>query len=147
MCCAAQPPQRPNQRQIGAARSGAAFNVSMSSARLPSNLTSVRSPGRAKGTIAPLAATPCPLASSATIETCSSRSVMACGDEEFSRPGAAEDRRRDQADHGPALRFDRRAHSGARAHERRFASDPALDEIGPVEFELRLDEADQPRLL
>ena len=29
MCCAAQPPQRPNQRQIGSARSGAAFSVSI----------------------------------------------------------------------------------------------------------------------
>ena len=35
MCCAAQPPQRPYQRQIGSARSGAALSVSIRSARLP----------------------------------------------------------------------------------------------------------------
>src|SRR6185312_13623358 len=143
MCCAAQPPQRPNQGQIGAARPDAAFSVSTSSARLPS-LTSARSPGRAKGTIVPSTATPWPSASRATIATSSSGSAMARGDEEFARPRAAGDRRGDEAEHGPAISFDRRAHTDAGALERRFSPDPALDEIAPFEFELRLDEADEP---
>src|ERR1700722_1203869 len=142
MCWATQPPQVPNQGQIGSARSGERFSVSTSSARLPSNLTSVRSPGRAPGTIAPLAAIPCPCASSATIETSSSGSAMARGDQKFPRPGTAEDRRRDEAEYCPALRFDRGAHSVARALKRRFALDPALDEFVPAKLELRLDEAD-----
>src|SRR5271154_3817885 len=89
MCCAAQPPQRPYQGQIGLARSGAALSVSISSARLPASLASTRSPGSAPGTIAPLAATPSPCASSATIESSSSGSAMAGGDQEFPRPRAA----------------------------------------------------------
>ena len=68
-------------------------------------------------------------------------------DEEFARPGAAEDRRRYQAEHRPALCFDRGAHGVACAIERRFARDPALDEIGRSELELRLDQADEPRPL
>src|SRR6185437_7014041 len=144
MCCAAQPPQRPNHGQIGAARAVAAFIVSTSSACFPSRLTSVRSPGRPKGMLVPSAATPWPSASSATIETSSSGSAMTRGDEEFPRARAPEDRRGDQAERGPALRFDRRAHGRAGALERRFAPDPALDEIARPEFELRLDEADDP---
>ena len=35
MCCAAQPPQAPNQRQNGAARSGLGLRISTSSARRP----------------------------------------------------------------------------------------------------------------
>ena len=42
------------------------------------------------------------------------------------------------------LRFDRGAHAVACALERRFACDPAFDEIGAVELELRLDQADEP---
>ena len=147
MCCAAQPPQRPYQGQIGLARSGAALSVSTSSARLPASLTSARSPGSAPGTLLPFAATPWPCASSATIESSSTGSAMAGGDQEFPRSAAAEDRRRNEAERRPALRFDRGAHSGARACERRFASDPALDDVGPSELELRLDEADEPRRL
>ena len=37
------------------------------------------------------------------------------------------------------------AHAVARALERRFARDPAFDEIAAVELELWLDEADEPR--
>ena len=44
-------------------------------------------------------------------------------------------------------RFDRRAHALARALERRLVLNPPFDEIAPAEFELRLDEADQPRPL
>src|SRR5689334_20693605 len=142
MCCAAQPPQRPNHGQIGAARSGAAFSVSTSSARLASRLTSVRSPGSAKGTLVPSAATPWPSASSATIETSSSDSTMAGGDQKFPRARAAQDWRGDEAEHAPALRFDRRAHGGAGALERSFVSDPSLDQIAPAKLELRLHEAD-----
>ena len=43
--------------------------------------------------------------------------------------------------------FDRRAHALARALERRLVFNPPFDEIAPAEFELRLDEADQPRPL
>src|ERR1700735_1197594 len=142
MCCATQPPQVPNQGQIGAPRSGEGSSVSISSARLPSSLTRARSPGRVPGTIAPLAVSPCPCASSATIETSSSGSAMARGDQKFPRPCAAEDRRRDEAEHCPALRFDRGAHSVARPLKRRFTPDPALDEFAPAELELRLDKAD-----
>src|SRR5580692_6192486 len=144
MCCAAQPPQVPNQRQIGVARSGVGFSVSTSSARLPSILTSVRSPGRAPGTIAPLAVSPCPCASSTTIETFWSGSAMARRDQKFPRPGAAKDRRRHETEHRPALGFDRGAHAVACALERRFACHPAFDEIGAIKLELWLDEADEP---
>src|ERR1700729_2082076 len=144
MCCATQPPQVPNQGQIGAPRSGEGSSVSISSARLPSTLTSARSPGRAPGTIAPLAVSPCPCASSATIETSSSGSVMTRSDQEFPRPGAAKDRRRHEAEHRPALRFYRGAHAVACALERRFVCHPAFDEIGAVKLELWLDEADEP---
>src|SRR3984885_1410141 len=147
MCCATQPPQVPNQGQLGTARSGAGFGVSTSSARLPSILTSVRSPGRAPGTIAPLAVSPCPCASRATIETSSSGSAMARGDQKFPRPGAAENRRPHETDHRPALGFDRGAHAVACALERRFACHPALDEIGAAKLELRLDQAHKPRSL
>src|SRR5271155_3869143 len=146
MCWAAQPPQRPYHGQIGSARAGAALSVSISSARLPASLTSARSPGSAPGTIAPLAATPCPCASSATIESSSTSSFMAGGDQEFPRSGAADDRRRDEAEHRPALRFDAGADARGGAFERRFASDPALDDVGAADLELRLDEADQPRV-
>src|ERR1700733_3334987 len=142
MCCATQPPQVPNQGQMGFARSGAGFSVSMMTACLPSDLMSTRSPGRAPGTIAQLAVSQCPCASSATIETSSSGSAMARGDQKFPRPCAAEDRRRDEAEHCPALRFDRGAHSVARALKRRFAPDSALDEFAPAKLELRLDKAD-----
>src|SRR5580700_5088239 len=141
MCCATQPPQVPNQGQIGVARSGAELNISTSSARLPSSLTRARSPGRAPGTIAPLLVSPCPCASSATIETSVSGSATARTDEKFARPGAAKNRRGREAEHRPSLRFDRGAHSFTRAIERRFARDPALDEIGAIELELRLDQA------
>src|ERR1700722_9791210 len=144
MCCATQPPQVPNQGQIGSARSATAFRVSTSSARLPLILTSVRSPGRVPGTIAPLAVSPCPCASSATIEPSCSGSAMARGDQKFPRPGAAKDRRRHETEHRPALRFDRGAHAGACVLERRFACDPAFDEICAVKLELWLDEADEP---
>src|SRR5271155_3512933 len=145
MCCATQPPQVPNQRQIGAARSGAGFSVSTSAARLSSSLTSACSPGRAPGTIAPLAVSPCPCASSATIETSSSGSAMACGDQKVPRPGAAEDGRRHEPERRPALGFDRGVHCDACALDRPFACLPALDEIGAVELELGLDQADEPR--
>src|ERR1700722_4641045 len=144
MCCATQPPQVPNQGQIGSARSATAFRVSTSSARLPSNLTSVRSPGRVPGTIAPLAVSPCPCASSATIETPSSGSAMARRDQKFPRPGAAEDRRWHETEHRPALRFDRSAHAIACALKRRFVLNPPFDEIGAVKLELWFDEADEP---
>ena len=47
----------------------------------------------------------------------------------------------------PALRFDAGADVGARAFERRFAPDPALDDVSPADLELRLDEAHEPRRL
>src|ERR1700722_8779719 len=144
MCCAAQPPQVPNQRQIGVARSGVGFSVSTSSARLPSILTSVRSPGRAPGTIAPLAVSPCPCASSATIETSWSGSAMVRRDQKFPRPDAAKDRRRNEAEHNPPLRLDGGAHRGACPLERRLVLDPAFDEIGAIKLELWLDEAEEP---
>src|ERR1700734_2467251 len=147
MCCATQPPQVPNQRQMGAVRSGEGSSVSTSSARLPSSLTRARSPGRAPGTIAPLAVSPCPCASSAAIETSSGCSVMARADEEFPRSSAAEDRRWDEADDRPAFGFNRGPHVVACAHERRFAPDAAFDEIGAVELELGLDQAHKPRPL
>src|ERR1700722_12848037 len=139
MCCATQPPQVPNQGQIGAARSGAGFNVSTSSACLPASLTSARSPGRTPGTIAPLAVSPCPCGSSATIETALSGSAMARRDQKFPRPGSAKDRRGHETEHGPALGFDRGADAVACSLERRFACDPALDEIAAVKLELWLD--------
>src|SRR5580704_53276 len=144
MCCATQPPQVPNQGQIGAPRSGEGSSVSTSSARLPSSLTRARSPGRAPGTIAPLEASPCPCASSATIEISSSGSVMARRDQKFPRPGAAKDRRRHETEHRPALGFDRGEHAVACALERCFACHPAFDEIGAAKLELWLDEADEP---
>src|SRR5580698_102992 len=147
MCCATQPPQVPNHRQMGSMRWGEGSSVSMSSARLPSISTSARSPGKAPGTIAPLLVSPCPCASSATIETSVSGSATARTDEKFARPGAAKNRRGREAEHRPSLRFDRGAHSFTRAIERRFARDPALDEIGAIELELRLDQADEPRPL
>src|ERR1700691_433260 len=147
MCWATQPPQVPNQGQIGFARSDETSSVSMMTACLPSDLMSTRSPGRAPGTIAQLAVSPCPCASSATIETSSSGSAMARGDQKFPRPGAAEDGRRHETDHRPALGFDRGAHAVACALERRFACHPALDEIGAVKLELRLDQAHKPRSL
>src|ERR1700722_2755041 len=147
MCWATQQPQVPHQGQIGVARSGAGLSLSTSAARLPSDVTSVRSPGRAPGTIAPLAAIPCPCASSATIETSSSASAMARADQKFPRTGAAEDRRQYETERGPALCFDRRAHALARALERCLVFNPPFDEIAPAEFELRLDEADEPRPL
>src|SRR3984957_12464653 len=147
MCGAPHPPQVPNQGQIGVARSGEGSSVSTSSARLPSNLTSVRSPGRAPGTMAPLAASPCPCASSAAMETSSSGSVMTRRDQEFPCSSPAEDWRRHKPKHGPALRFNRRAHAVTCALERRFARDPALDQIGAVELELGLDQTDEPRPL
>src|SRR4029077_3226841 len=112
-----------------------------------SSLMCARSPGSAPGTIAPLAVSPCPCASSATMVTSSTGSAMARGNDEFARPSATEDRRGDEADYRPALRFDRGAHTIAGACKRRFARAPALDEIGAVELELGLDQADEPRPL
>src|SRR5271168_2538045 len=147
MCCATHPPQVPNQRQMDVARSGDGSSVSMMPACLPSGLISRRSPGSAPGTVVPLAVSPCPCPSSAAIETSSSDSAIARADEKFPRPGAAEDRRWDEADHRPALRFDRRAHTVAGAHKRRFVLDPAFDEIHLADLELGLDQADEPRSL
>src|SRR5580700_10041765 len=144
MCCATQPPQVSNQGQIGVARSGAELNISTSSPRLPSSLTRARSPGRAPGTIAPLAVSPCPCASSAAIETSSSGSAIARADEKFPRAGSAEDGRRNEAEHNPPLRLDGDAHRGACPLERRLVLDPAFDEIGAIKLELWLDEAEEP---
>src|SRR5271166_1613932 len=145
MCWAAQPPQSPNQRQNGAFRSGLAFRSSTSSARRPARRTLALSPGKTPGTVAPLSATPSPCVSSATIVSSSNASAMARRKEEFPRPGAAQNRRGNEADHGPAGGLDACPDVGAGAGQRLIASDPTLDDLRPSDLELRLDEADEPR--
>src|SRR5271166_1452981 len=144
MCWAAQPPQLPNQRQNGAARSELGFRTSIRSARRPASRTRAFSPGKAPETVAPLSATPSPRASRPTIDRISTVSSTARRREEFPGPRAAEHRRANQADEGPALRRDACADVVAGALERLFASDPALDDLGQANLELRLDQTDEP---
>ena len=70
---------------------------------------------------------------------------MPRGIQEFARAVAARHRRRDQAETGPAQRLDAGAHRFAGFRERGRILHDALDQACAPHFELRLDEADEPR--
>src|ERR1700677_309150 len=70
---------------------------------------------------------------------------MARGIQEFARAVAARHRRRDQAETCPAQRLDAGAHRFAGFRERGRILYDALDQACAPDFELRLDETDEPR--
>src|SRR5579871_2717761 len=141
MCCAAQPPHRPNQGQGGSLLSGEATRISSSVARLPSRRTRACSPGSAPGTAKPPSVTPSPRASS---ETMVATSLTAGRDQEFPRARSAEDRRRHDAERRPALGLDHAAHLKAGSLESRLASNLTFDDLRGADLELWLDQAHEP---